>query len=58
MTTNLNEYFVESYMQKWYKDGLIGDIYKSKGMLRIKYKKILSIYCIIRKPYRRNYKWK
>ena len=35
MTTNLNEYFVESYMQKWYKDGLIGDIYKSKGMLRI-----------------------
>ncbi|MGX2973321.1 hypothetical protein, partial [Helicobacter sp. T3_23-1059] len=35
MTTNLNEYFVEPYMQESYKDGLISDIYKSKGMLRI-----------------------
>ena len=35
MTTNLNEYFVEPYMQESYKDGLIGDILKSKGNLRI-----------------------
>ena len=43
MTTNINEYFVESYMQESYKDGLIGDIYKSKGMFRISICNLIGI---------------